>query len=82
MTDKILLIQLPCLIFAMLTLGFMLDHFIFGNRKLKPRTKAAAFTACASIVVGVWWWYRRIAWGIEGNVNEVSGTKCEQIAQT
>lgn len=55
----------------MLTLGFMLDHFVFANRNLKVRTRAAAFTACAAIIIGVWWWYRRIAWGMEGSVNDV-----------
>lgn len=64
--------QLPCLIFSMLTLAFMLDHTIFSNRTLRERTKAIAFGVIASSIVGVWAWYRNIAWGMEGPVNDVS----------
>merc|ERR1712093_557830 len=61
---------LPCLIFAVLNLGFLLDHFIFSSRYLKERTKAIAFSICASAIVGVWWWFRATAWGIEGRVDD------------
>lgn len=57
----------------MLTLAFMLDHTIFSNRTLRERTKAIAFGVIASSIVGVWAWYRNIAWGMEGPVNEVGG---------
>lgn len=63
---------LPCLIFAVLCLGFMIDHFVFRSKYLSERAKTAFFIGAASAVVGVWYLYRHIAWGIEGNVNEVS----------
>lgn len=80
---------LPCLIFAVLNLGFMLDHFILSNKYFKERTRAIAFAICATAIVGVvssdnvrmmsylftysslllqWWWFRMIAWGMEGPV--------------
>lgn len=44
---------LPCLIFAVLNLGFMLDHFILSNKYFAERTRAIAFVVCASAIVGV-----------------------------
>lgn len=44
---------LPCLIFAVLNFGFMLDHFVFSNRYFKERTRAIVFALSAALVVGV-----------------------------
>lgn len=67
---------LPSLIFAVLTLGFLLDHFIFAKRTgFRERTKIAVFSVCFVAIVGVWWWFRSVAWGIEGPVNDQKGMK-------
>jgi len=63
---------LPCLIFAVLCLGFLLDQFVFRSKVLRERTKMAIFVAATTAIVGVWFHYRHIAWGIEGPVNDVS----------
>jgi len=44
---------LPCLIFAVLNLGFMLDHFILSNRYFLERTRAIVFVICATAIIGV-----------------------------
>lgn len=44
---------LPCLIFAVLNLGFMLDHFVLSNKYFSERTRAISFTVIATAILGV-----------------------------
>ncbi|KAF8902825.1 dolichyl-phosphate-mannose-protein mannosyltransferase [Gymnopilus junonius] len=61
---------LPTLYFAVLMLSHVLDHFIFTSKHLSERTKLIAFGICAGSVVGTFWWFKAVAFGIEGPVNE------------
>lgn len=62
--------QLPTLYFSVLMLSHVLDHFIFSARTLSERTKAIVFGVVAFMIVGSFWWFRGVAFGIEGPVKE------------
>ncbi|KAG8968931.1 Protein O-mannosyltransferase 2 [Tulasnella sp. 419] len=64
---------LPTLYFAVIMLGHMIDHFIFKSRRLSEQVKWGAFTVCASAIIGVWWWFKAVALGIDGPVNDHKG---------
>ncbi|KAI0035055.1 glycosyltransferase family 39 protein [Vararia minispora EC-137] len=61
---------LPTLYFAVLMLGHLLDHFFFRPNRWTDRTKNAVFGACALTVIGTFWWFRGVAWGIDGPIND------------
>ncbi|KAG1782405.1 glycosyltransferase family 39 protein [Suillus placidus] len=60
---------LPTLYFSVLMLAHLLDHFIFSAR-WKDSTKRVAFGVCAFLIVGNFWWFRKMAWGIDGPIND------------
>ena len=62
--------QLPTLYFAVLMGGHMLDHFVFTARRLSERTKSIVFALVACAIVGNFWWFRGVAWGIDGPIND------------
>ena len=62
--------QLPTLYFSVLMAGHLLDHFVFKSRRLKERTKWIVFGLYAGAIVGIFWWFRGVAWGIEGPIKE------------
>ncbi|KAG8988241.1 Protein O-mannosyltransferase 2 [Tulasnella sp. 427] len=59
---------LPTLYFSILMLGHFFDHFIFSARRLSERVKTAAFIVLYVVIVGVWWWFKDIAFGVEGPI--------------
>ncbi|KAI9459456.1 glycosyltransferase family 39 protein [Lactarius psammicola] len=61
---------LPTLYFAVLMAAHLLDHFIFTARFLKERTKTILFALVAFAIIANFWWFRGVAWGIDGPVNE------------
>ncbi|KAJ7490760.1 glycosyltransferase family 39 protein [Mycena latifolia] len=64
---------LPTLYFAVLMFAHVLDHFIFSARRVVPAFKAAAFTVCAGAIVGTFWWFKSVAFGIDGPIAEHKG---------
>ncbi|KAF8321170.1 glycosyltransferase family 39 protein [Clavulina sp. PMI_390] len=65
---------LPTLWFAVLMTGHVLDQLVFADRrKFKEVTKNVVFGLCAFAVVGTFWWFRKISFGIEGPVGEQKG---------
>jgi len=50
----------------------ILDHCIFSAR-WKDRTKRVAFGVVAFLIVANFWWFRGVAWGIEGPINDHRG---------
>jgi dolichyl-phosphate-mannose-protein mannosyltransferase len=60
---------LPTLYFSVLMLAHLLDHFIFSAR-WKDNTKRVSFGICAFLIVGNFWWFRGMAWGIDGPIND------------
>ncbi|KDQ61319.1 glycosyltransferase family 39 protein [Jaapia argillacea MUCL 33604] len=61
---------LPTLYFSVLMLAHLLDHFIFTSRRLSERTKWISFAVCTTIIVGTFWWFRGMAWGMDGSIND------------
>ena len=51
----------------------MLDHFVFTARLLSERTKNILFGVVAFAIVANFWWFRGVAWGIDGPINEYWG---------
>jgi dolichyl-phosphate-mannose-protein mannosyltransferase len=71
---------LPTLYFAVLMLGHLFDHFIFKSRRLKERTKWVIFALATGIVVGVFWWFRGVAFGIDGPIKEHWGLLWRKVS--
>ncbi|KAK7032753.1 glycosyltransferase family 39 protein [Favolaschia claudopus] len=64
---------LPTLYFAVLMFAHMLDHFVFSSRQLAPLVKQITFGICASAVIGTFWWFKGVAFGIDGPIGEHKG---------
>ncbi|KAF8227100.1 glycosyltransferase family 39 protein [Tricholoma matsutake] len=64
---------LPTLYFSVLMLAHLLDHFIFSSKRYTRRTKAIYFGICAFSIVGTFWWFKGVAFGIEGPIREHTG---------
>ncbi|KAG9094341.1 Protein O-mannosyltransferase 2 [Ceratobasidium sp. 370] len=63
---------LPALWFAVLMVGHLFNHFVFAAR-ISERTKWVVFAIAVSLVVGVFWWFRGIAFGITGPIGDYWG---------
>lgn len=63
---------LPTLYFSVLMSAHVMDHCIFSAR-WKEKTKRILFGVTAFAIVANFWWFRGMAWGIEGPVNEYWG---------
>ncbi|KAJ7614913.1 glycosyltransferase family 39 protein [Roridomyces roridus] len=61
---------LPTLYFAVLMFGHVLDHLVFSSRRLPLAVKATVFGVIASAVVGTFWWFKGVAFGIDGPIGE------------
>lgn len=53
--------------------GHVLDHTLFAASRSSSRTKLIWFVLWTSAVVGNFWWFRQLAMGIYGPVNEHKG---------
>jgi dolichyl-phosphate-mannose-protein mannosyltransferase len=71
---------LPTLYFAVLMVGHLFDHFIFKSRRIKETTKWAIFGIASGIVIGVFWWFRGVAFGIEGPIKEHKGLLWRKVS--
>lgn len=63
---------LPTLYFSVLMFGHVIDHCVFSAR-WKEKTKRVVFGVATFAIVANFWWFRGMAWGIEGPVNEYWG---------
>ena len=59
----------------------LLDHFIFSSRRLGLQTKAIVFGVVASAIVGSFWWFKGMAFGIEGPIADHWGLKWRKVRQ-
>ncbi|KAG9030784.1 Protein O-mannosyltransferase 2 [Tulasnella sp. JGI-2019a] len=64
---------LPTLYFAVIMIGHMMDHFFFTARRLNERVKWSVFIVSAAAIVGVFWWFRGVAFGIDGPIGSHHG---------
>lgn len=72
--------QLPTLYFAVIMLAHMLDHFIFSSRRLVMKTKAIAFGVCAGSIILCFWWFKGVAFGIDGPIDEHKGLLWRKVS--
>lgn len=61
---------LPTLYFAVLMAAHLIDHFFLASRRLTERTKWIVFGVSASAIVLNFWWFKGVAFGIDGPINE------------
>jgi dolichyl-phosphate-mannose--protein O-mannosyl transferase len=66
-------VQLPTLYFAVLNFAHILDHFVFSSRRLGLPVKSAAFGVCVVAIAGTFWWFKGVAFGIDGPIGEHTG---------
>ncbi len=71
--------QLPTLYFSVLMLAHLLDHFVFSSRRLSDRTKQIVFGVSALTIVGTFWWFKGVAFGIDGPINDHWGLKWRSV---
>ncbi|KAL5511598.1 PMT2 [Sanghuangporus vaninii] len=64
---------LPTLYFSVLMFAHLLDHFFFTNRRLAESHKWVAFGVAAIAIIGCWWWFRSLAFGIDGPIKDHKG---------
>ncbi|KDQ16238.1 glycosyltransferase family 39 protein [Botryobasidium botryosum FD-172 SS1] len=64
---------LPALWFSVLMAGHLIDHFVFSSKRLSERTKQIVFGICAGAVIGTFWWFRGLAFGVEGPIGDQKG---------
>ncbi|KAJ7720870.1 glycosyltransferase family 39 protein [Mycena maculata] len=64
---------LPTLYFAVLMFGHVLDHFLFSSSRLGTPVKGIAFGICAGAIIGTFWWFKGVAFGIDGPILEHKG---------
>jgi dolichyl-phosphate-mannose-protein mannosyltransferase len=57
----------------------MFDHFVFTARRLSERTKSIVFAAVAFAIVANFWWFRGVAWGIDGPINDHWGLEWRKV---
>jgi hypothetical protein len=57
----------------------MIDHFIFTARRLSERTKSIVFATVAFAIFANFWWFRGVAWGIDGPINDHWGLGWRQV---
>ncbi|PBK78874.1 glycosyltransferase family 39 protein [Armillaria solidipes] len=61
---------LPTLYFSVLMFAHLLDHFVFSSRRLATKAKWIAFGICSSSIFLTFWWFRGVAFGINGPIAE------------
>ncbi|EPS95451.1 hypothetical protein FOMPIDRAFT_71065 [Fomitopsis schrenkii] len=66
---------LPTLYFAVLTAAHVLDHFVFTSRRLSEKTKWIIFSTVAFLIFATFWWFKGVAFGIDGPIGEHWGLK-------
>lgn len=51
----------------------LMDHFFFSARRFTEKAKNIAFGIAVFAIVGCFWWFRGLAFGVEGPINEHKG---------
>jgi dolichyl-phosphate-mannose-protein mannosyltransferase len=64
---------LPTLWFAVLMAGHVLETAIFGSPKRSPLAKLVWFVLWTGSVVVSFWWFKDLALGVHGPINEHKG---------
>lgn len=70
---------LPTLYFAVLMLAHVFDHFIFSSKRYTQKTKSIAFGVIAGVITFTFWWFKGVAFGIDGPVNDHWGLEWRKV---
>jgi dolichyl-phosphate-mannose-protein mannosyltransferase len=62
-------------------LAHMLDHFVFSSRQLSHRTKLISFGVCVFVIVGTFWWFKGVAFGIDGPITAHTGLLWRKVSR-
>jgi hypothetical protein len=57
----------------------VLDHFVFTARRLSERTKSIVFIIVVAAIVGNFWWFRGVTWGMDGPINGHWGLQWRKV---
>jgi hypothetical protein len=60
----------------------VLDHFVFTARRLSERTKSIVFIVVATAIVGNFWWFRGVTWGMDGPINNHWGLQWRKVRRS
>ena len=75
-----MLAQLPTLYFSVLMFAHLMDHFFFTTRRLSERTKWIVFGVTAFVIVANFWWFRGLAFGVDGPIKEHKGLQWRKVS--
>ena len=70
---------LPTLYFAVLMAGHLLDHFVFRPKRVSERTKNIVFAVVGVAIVANFWWFRGMAWGMDGPIRNHWGMAWRKV---
>ncbi len=57
----------------------LLDHFVFSSRRLTTKAKWIAFGICSSSIFLTFWWFRGVAFGMNGPIAEHWGLQWRKV---
>lgn len=57
----------------------VLDHFVFSARGISERTKVIVFGYVSFGIVASFWWFKGVAFGIDGPVAEHWGLQWRKV---
>jgi dolichyl-phosphate-mannose-protein mannosyltransferase len=60
-------------------LAHMLDTFIFSSKRYTTKTKAIVFGVLSFMLLFSFWWFKAVAFGIEGPVGEHKGLQWRKV---
>lgn len=72
-------LQLPALYFSVLMVVHLIDHFVFRSRRLREQMKYGFFATYVLLIVGTFWWFKGLAYGIEGPIAEHWGLRWRKV---
>lgn len=58
----------------------LLDHFFFTNRRLAESHKWVVYGVTVVAIVGNFWWFRGLAFGIDGPIKEHKGLLWRKVS--
>ena len=59
----------------------VLDHCIF-SAQWKEKTKRVGFGIVALLIVANFWWFRGLAWGVAGPINDHWGLQWRKVSSS
>jgi hypothetical protein len=63
-------------------LAHLLDHFMFSSGRLTRKAKSTIFGICAFAIVGSFWWFKGLAFGIDGPINDHKGLLWRKVGDS